>query len=123
MSMYIVTLHLTRTGKASSEDDRILVQHNATYPNLFDVTYTTPELKMARRFTVDESKVMDFLSDVLESLPYDHEPFEEVQVSTAIHPNILYAVANIGMHVRGVILNTIRFALRADIKQKRMTSE
>ena len=123
MSMYIATLHLTRTGKASSEDDRILVQHNATYPNLFDVTYTTPELKMARRFTVDESKVMDFLSDVLESLPYDHEPFEEVQVSTAIHPNILYAVANIGMHVRGVILNTIRFALRADIKQKRMTSE
>lgn len=121
--MYIATLHLTRTGKASSEDDKILVQYNATYPNLFDVTYTTPELKLARRFTVDESKVMDFLSDVLESLPYDHEPFEEVQVSTAIHPNILYAVANIGCHVRGVILNTIRFALRADIKQKRMTSE
>ena len=121
--MYIVTLHLTRTGKPSSSDDKILVQHNATYPNLFDVTYMTPELKLARRFTVDESKVMDFLSDILESLPYDHEPFEEVQVSTAIHPNILYAVANIGMHVRGVILNTIRFALRADIKQKRMTSE
>jgi hypothetical protein len=121
--MYIVTLHLTRRGKASSEDDRIVVQHNTTYPNLFDVTYSTPELKMARRFTVDETKVMDFLSDILESLPYDHEPFEEVQVSTAIHPNILYAVANIGMHVRGIILNSIRFALRADIKQKRMTSE
>ena len=123
MSMYTATLHLTRTGKTSSEDDRIIIQHNATYPNLFDVTYSTPELKMARRFTVDETKVMDFLSDILESLPYDHEPFEEVQVSTAIHPNILYAVANIGMHVRGIILNSIRFALRADIKQKRITSE
>jgi len=121
--MYTATLHLTRTGKTSSDDDKIIIQHNATYPNLFDVTYSTPELKMARRFTVDETKVMDFIGDVLQSLPYDHDPFEELQVSTAIHPNILYAVANITCNVRAVILNTIRFALRADIKQKRITSE
>ena len=121
--MYTATLHLTRTGKTSSSDDKIVIQHNLQHANLFDVTYSTPELKMARRFTVDETKVMDFLSDVLESLPYDHEPFEELQVSTAIHPNILYAVANIGVHIRSIILNTIRFALRADIKQKRITTE
>ena len=121
--IYIATMHLTRTGKPSSSDDKIIVQHNATYPNLFDVTYTTPELQMARKFTVDESKVMDFFGDILASLPYDHDPFEEVQVSTAIHPNILYAVANIGCHVRSIILDTLRFALRADIKQKRITSE
>jgi hypothetical protein len=122
--MYIATLHLTRTGKPSvSDDDKIIIQHNLQYSNLFNVTYSTPELKMARTFTADESKIMDFIGDILLSLPYDHEPFEEVQVSTAIHPNILYAVANINCNVRGVILNTIRFALRADIKQKRITSE
>jgi hypothetical protein len=78
---------------------------------------------MARTFTTDESKILDFIGDILQSLPYDHEPFEEVQVSTAIHPNILYAVANINCTIRSIILNTIRFALRADIKQKRITSE
>ena len=122
--MYIATLHLTRRGKTSSDDDKIIIQHNLQHANLFNVTYSTPELKMARTFTTDESKILDFIGDILQSLPYDHEPFEEVQVSTAIHPNILYAVANINnCTVRAIILNTIRFALRADIKQKRITTE
>jgi hypothetical protein len=116
-------MHLTRTGKTSTDDDKIIIQRNLQYSNLFNVTYSTPELKMARTFTADESKVMDFFGDILASLPYDHDPFEEVQVSTAIHPNIMYAVANIGCHVRSIILDTLRFALRADIKQKRITSE
>ena len=90
---------------------------------MFDVTYTTPELKMSRVFTVDESKVMDFFEDILYSALSDNDPFGNIQVYTAIHPTFIFTVDDIDCNVRRNITNMIRFALRADIKQKRMTSE
>jgi hypothetical protein len=123
MSMYTVVLRLTRKNEPGSSDDKIIVQHNVQYFNLFDVTYSTPELKMGRKFTADESSVMNFFTDILHSVEKDHDPFEHIQISTSIHPNFMYAVKEIDCSIRCNIINIIRFALRADVKQKRITSE
>ena len=123
MSMYTVVLRLTRKNEPEASDDKIIVQHNVQYFNLFNVTYSTPELKMARTFTADESDVMNFFSDILHSVETDHDPFEHIQISTAIHPNFMYAVKDFDCSIRCNIINIIRFALRADVKQKRITSE
>jgi hypothetical protein len=117
-------MRLTRTKEPeASNDDKIIVQRNVQYFNLFDVTYTTPELKVARKFTADESDVMDFFSDILRSVKTDNDPFGHVQMSTAIHPSFIFTVRDIDCEIRCNIMNMIRFALRADIKQKRITSE
>ena len=123
--MYTIVMRLTRKSNPNdgNSDDRIIVQHNVTHPNLFDVTYTTPELKMSRVFTVDESKVMDFFEDILYSALSDNDPFGHIQVYTAIHPTFIFTVDDIDCNVRRNITNMIRFALRADIKQKRITTE
>jgi hypothetical protein len=122
--MYTVVLRLTRTKEPeASNDDKIIVQHNVQYFNLFDVTYTTPELKVARKFTADESDVMDFFSDILRGVQTDTDPFEFVQISSAIHPNFIFKVREFDCSIRCNIMNMIRFALRADIKQKRISSE
>lgn len=123
MTMYIASMILTRKDKASEFDDKIMIQHNANYPNLFDITFTTLGVKLARKFTVDESKVVDFIGDILEGLRCDSDPFEELQFYTAIHPTFMYKVEDVGCAIRSNILNMLRFALRADIKQKRITSE
>lgn len=124
MSMYTIVLRLTRTKEPeASNDDKIIVQHNTTYPNLFDVTYTTPELKVARKFTADESDVMDFFSDTLRGVQTDNDPFGYVQLSTSIHPSFIFTVSDIDCGVRCNIINMIRFALRADVRQKRIPSE
>jgi len=122
--MYTIVLRLTRKNEPeASNDDKIIVQHNVQYFNLFDVTYSTPELKMARTFTADESDVMDFFSDTLRGLQTDTDPFQSIQISTAIHPNFIFRVNEFDCDIRCNIMNMIRFALRADIKQKRITSE
>jgi hypothetical protein len=122
--MYTIVLRLTRTKEPeASNDDKIIVQQNTIYPNLFDVTYTTPELKVARKFTADESDVMDFFSDTLRGVQTDTDPFGYVQICTAIHPSFIFKVREFDCEIRCNIMNMIRFALRADIKQKRIASE
>jgi hypothetical protein len=122
--MYTIVLRLTRTKEPeASNDDKIIVQHNTTYPNLFDVTYTTPELKVARKFTADESDVMDFFSDTLRGVQTDTDPFGYVQICTAIHPSFIFKVREFDCEIRCNIMNMIRFALRADVRQKRISSE
>lgn len=124
MSMYTVVLRLTRKKEPeASNDDKIIIQHNVQYFNLFDVTYSTPELKMARKFTADESDVMDFFSDILRGVQTDTDPFEYIQISSAIHPNFIFTVKEFDCSIRCNIMNMIRFALRADIRQKRISSE
>jgi len=122
--MYTIVLRLTRKKEPeASNDDKIIVQHNVQYFNLFDVTYSTPELKVARTFTADESDVMDFFSDTLRGLQTDTDPFEYLQISTSIHPVFIFRVNEFDCDIRCNIMNMIRFALRADIKQKRIPSE
>ena len=124
MSMYTVVLRLTRKKEPeASNDDKIIVQHNVQYFNLFDVTYSTPELKVAHKFTADESDVMNFFSDILHSVQSDNDPFGHVQLSTSIHPSFIFTVNDIDCGVRCNIMNMIRFALRADVRQKRICSE
>ena len=124
MSMYTVVLRLTRKKEPeASNDDKIIVQHNVQYFNLFDVTYSTPELKVDRKFTADESDVMDFFSDILRGVQTDTDPFEYLQISTSIHPVFIFKVREFGCENRCNIMNMIRFALRADVRQKRIRSE
>lgn len=123
MLFYLASMILTRKDKGSEFDDKIVIQNNLSYPNLFDVTFTTPGVKVGRKFTVDESKVIDFIGDILQGLRCDTDPFEELQVYTAIHPTFMYKVDDLCCEIRCNIINMIRFALRADIRQKRISSE
>lgn len=123
MSFYLASLILTRKDKSSEFDDKVVIQHNLSCPNFFDVTFTTPGVKVARKFTADESKVVDFIGDILQGLRCDFDPFEELQFYTAIHPTFMYKVDDLCCEIRCNIINMLRFALRADIKQKRISSE
>lgn len=123
MSFYLASIILTRKNKSPEFDDKIVIQHNLSCPNFFDVTFTTPGVKVARKFTADESKVIEFVGDILQGLWGDFDPFEELQFYTAIHPTFMYKVEDVDCAIRCNIRNMIQFALRADIKQKRISSE
>jgi hypothetical protein len=115
--MIKTSLYLTQRGMGRAHDDVIHVSENEGSRDLFDVQYITPDLKKSKRFTLTESKVMDYLSDILHALPADMDPFENVQLTTVIHPVIFYHVSDMARpDTRSTLLDMIQTALRTDVR-------
>jgi len=117
--MIRTTLYLTQRGLNKSHDDVIHISTNDENHGLFDVVYKTPELRKSKAFTTTESQVLDYVADILRALSTDMDPFENFQLTTAIHPSIFYHVSDLeNPSIRGDILAMIRMALRVDVRIK-----
>ncbi len=113
--MYRASVYFTRKDMNSYSDDRIIVTARNDSRDLFDVKYDTPDLKN-RKFTTSCSGVLQYVGDILNSMQHDMDPFEHIQVNTAVHPSVMYHVADMDdSEVRNLILDMMRDALRADV--------
>ena len=116
-NMHCFTLLFTRQGHRSDQDDKIVVMTHPDSSDMFQVTYSTPELRMARKFVASFTGVLDYANDVLTSMRHDTDPFECIQVSTAIHPIVLYHVADMDESVtRDMVMNMLRDSLRFSVR-------
>ena len=114
--MHTATLLLTRQDKTSDHDDRIVISQVADCSEMYHVTYSTPDFVRSRRFTASYSSVLRYVEDILISLQYDVDPFEMVQAYTAVHPCIIYHVADMSdCCIRRTIVSQIRDALRFNV--------
>lgn len=111
-----VTFVITRKGEGSRSDDRIDVSTFEGETSLYRVTYRTPELRNNKSFVTTESRVIDYLEDVLYGLSRDTAPFEHFQVSTCIHPSVIYHIADLyDEDMRRLIINMSTDALRFNV--------
>ncbi len=108
----MTTLFIQR--KADSRgDDIIRISCDDEYVDMYRIQYATPELKKKRVFYMTRSKVLAYVSDLLKSLTYDIEPFEAVQVSTIIHPSVVYHVSELDdIGCRRLIEDMVDMSLR-----------
>lgn len=83
---------------------------------MVSVYFKTPEFEKKKKFITTESRVIDYIEDILSSLEHDSDPFEDVQIETAIHPVILYHVTDMeDANIRDRVLGMIRMALRMKV--------
>jgi hypothetical protein len=117
--MIRTTIYLTHRGQGQAHDDVIHISTNEESRELFDVVYKTPDLRRSKAFTTTESHVLDYVGDLLRAVAIDSDPFENVQLMTAIHPSIFYHVIDLDTpSVRGDIISMIRMSLRMDVRTK-----
>jgi hypothetical protein len=91
--MQKVKLYFTRAGRT---DDVIQIFDDETHNDMFRVVYTPAEyIKTSNEFYGSTSTVMDYISSVLKSMCYDNDPFDYLQISTAIHPSVMYSIADV----------------------------
>jgi hypothetical protein len=112
--MLKATLYIQRsTGRSSAEDDVIHMYDDDEYRDMIRITYSTPELKKASEFYMTVPQTLQYLGDTLKTLTHDAQPFEHVQVSTSLHPSVLYHVSDLDCcQVRHLIEDTVETALR-----------
>jgi hypothetical protein len=115
--MLKATLYIQRATNSTREnDDVIQMFDDDEYRDMIRVTYSTPELRKASEFYMTIPQALQYLSDTLKTLRHDAQPFEHVQVSTQLHPSVLYHVSDLDCcQVRHLIEDTVETALRRPI--------
>ncbi len=110
------TLLFIHQGKGAAHDDKVVITPYGGSHEIFEVVYRSPELKTDRRFLASFSSVMRYAEDMLTSMRHDTEPFESIQLTTSIHPAVLYHVSDMDeSSTRDLIVNMIGDALRFDV--------
>jgi len=115
--MLKATLYIQRATNSTRENDDVINMYDDDeYRDMIRVTYSTPELKKATEFYMTVPQTLQYLADTLKSLTHDAQPFEHVQVSTSLHPSVLYHVSDLDCcQVRHLIEDTVETALRRPI--------
>ena len=115
--MHCFSILFTRRDRGWDQDDKIHVKTYEQSPEIFEVTYTCPELRTDRVFLTNFSSVLAYVEDSLTSMRHDNDPFEHIQVSTSIHPSVLYHVSDMDQaYVRDLILNMARDSMRLGVR-------
>lgn len=107
-------LFFTRTGR---EDDIIQVFDDDEYLEMVRVVYTPGEYtKASNEFYFTRRDAMAYLSSILKSMEADSDPFEFVELQTAIHPSVMYPIGELeDARTRWLIEDMIEQAIRANV--------
>ena len=117
--MLKATLRFIRDSERSSQDDIIHFYVDDIYHEMVRVTFRPADVTKYSEFYLDERRAVGYVSTVLKSMQHDTDPFEFIQVDTAMHPTILYHVADMDKReIRWSIEDTIADAIHQAIHKK-----
>jgi hypothetical protein len=112
------TLYIQRRNGTSSNDDVIRIYENDRYSELYQIVYSTPEWKKEVRFHMGRHLITNYIGDLLKSFNHDTDPFDYIQISTSIHPSVMYHISDLGNpEVRHLIEDMVYTAIRTPIER------
>jgi hypothetical protein len=89
--MLVTTLHFIRSGE-KDEILRIFRRNN----DCFKCVFQPSDVKSAFSFHLNRDMLIDYVTGTIEMVVCDDvDPYEQVQVSTMIHPRILFHVSDL----------------------------
>ena len=100
------------------EDDTITIYAVKDSSDLFRVVYHSSDYsRKQNQFYLSKNSILNYIEDLLRSLKYDSEPFEYVQISTEMHPSVLYHAMDLEkLCVRNLIVDMINTTLKHNIE-------
>lgn len=116
-----VTLFFIQSVCNTSEhkkDDVIRIFSTST-PDSYRVVYKPWEhKKVQNEFTMNYMEVLNYINTIIRSLENDDDPLDCIQISTAIHPSILFRLSDLEVvGVRNIFDDMIRSSLRTYVKR------
>ena len=120
MSSYnVVTVYITK--KDESNDDIITVENEDLHGFVFKVSFRPGEFRNTTNvFYMNRHDTIEYFSSIFKSFSHDVDPFDKVQLSTRMHPSIMYDVIDLeDPDVRWKIEDLIYQALRTEVESVR----
>lgn len=105
--------------RRNGPDDIIQLYDDEEYFEMVRVVYTPGEhTKKSNEFWLTRRDTFGYVSTILKSLESDNDPFEYIQLQTAIHPSIMYPVSEVeDTHTRWLIEDMVRDAIHANVAE------
>lgn len=115
-TMLKTKLFFTRRNGA---DDILQLFDDETYFEMVRIVYTPGDhLKKSNEFWLTRRDTLTYVSRILKSLESDNDPYEYVQVQTAIHPSVMYPVVALeDSRTRYLVEDMIAEAVHANVTQ------
>jgi len=96
MTTTILALHITR-GSDHASDDTITFQTDSAYPDVVEITSTFGDSKkLSYKYTLPRSRCPHYARTIVRALVDDVEPFDRLQVNSAMFPAVMYNVEDLG---------------------------
>ena len=113
--MQKVKLFFCRSGM---QDDIIQFFDDETHADMVRVVYTPQEhTEKSNEFYLTRRAALLYASQVLKSMAYDNDPFEYVQIQTAIHPSVMYPIGDISGQARYLLEDMIEQSLSTNVDE------
>lgn len=99
-----------------NQDDTICIYD--TENDTFRIVYHCSDYtQRQRQFYLTRHATLNYIEDLLRSMKYDTEPFQYIQISTEMHPSVLYHGIDLEkIAVRRLIIDMIDTAMRHKIE-------
>lgn len=117
--MLKATLRFIRNNDTPTRDDVINLYVDDSCTEMVRIVFRTADLKKPSEFWLDERRTNGYVSTILKSMQHDMDPFEYIQVDTAMHPTVLYHVGDVDdREIRWAIEDAVADALHQAIHRK-----
>jgi hypothetical protein len=103
-------------------DDIIQFFDDDVYTQMVRIVYTPQEhTEKSNEFYLTRSATLLYVSQILKSMEHDNDPFEFVQLQTALHPSVIYPVEDLSEpSVRHLIEDMLEQALSAEVAEVKL---
>jgi hypothetical protein len=117
--MQKVKLYFTRRAGA---DDIIQMFDDETHVDMVRLVYTPGDhTKKSNVFHMTSRDALSYVANILKAMHNDIDPFEYVQIQTAIHPSILFSAMDVGCRrVQDVVEDMVYQALRVNVEEVKL---
>jgi hypothetical protein len=117
--MLKVKLFFTRTRGA---DDIVQIYDDESYVDMARIVYTPGDhTKKSNVFHMTTKDVLSYVENILDSMEHDTDPFEFMQIQTAIHPSVMFSAMDLSRaRVQGLLDNMIFQALRVNVEEMKL---
>lgn len=117
--MQKVKLYFTRR---TGSDDIIQMYDDETHVDMVRLVYTPGDhTKRSHEFYMTSRDVLSYVRNILNAMNNDVDPFEFVQIQTAIHPSIMFSAMDIGCRrIQDTLDDMIFQAIRVNVEEVKL---
>ncbi len=117
--MQKVKLFFTRRHGA---DDIIQIYDDESYVDMVRLVYTPGDhTKKSNVFYMTTRDVLSYVGNIFRSMSHDVDPFEYLQIQTAIHPSIMFSAMDLSSHrVQDLLDDMIFQAMRVNVEEEKL---
>lgn len=101
MPVRLLKIHLTRSAAAAADDDIISFRTVSEHPDLIKVTVeyaatgTVEHSGFSKSFVFSRGGAYEYAMTLIGSLIRDDDPFEQLQLSSAMFPSVIYRIEHL----------------------------